>query len=1421
MSLLDKIVASSLNEAKITKRLADLSYSAINGERQEVVSYAPEGVVMLGQMGREKPLDAITKEMIQEYQEEQQKPVEFVDGVPMKYKQTGMKVDFKPIVDYTEYENRLKDAKANRGFSALNIVKIERALKEADNERKVIEYDMANRIITPQVLKSKEKNDREIAILKDAYQVARKKLEQDTYNVMQTEKTIDEIKKQNAINKEENDKQMALYTTELTQRNRNRLNIQQQPYESDFDYYRRLKEIERERFDPVLYKQISLNSNIKQLKEKLPNLFKETSMVEDIIKKLNDQQKFVVNKNFDAVQSEFMSRYGYNPSMSVDTATTEIIDILKDIASSRFATGLRESDAIKRGRTELINKEIQDDIADQIKEQVLSNSPATAATTLQNAMRNKFARKKYADKQTEQYEKGQVAPIIQAIMKRKGIQPLYNKIIEEGLPAATKLQGAMKRQGIQPFKQTKAAASLLEAVLKRKGTKPFQDTKEEAATLLQSAFRGYKGRKEYKKQEAIREKQLERIRWYPVKMPDNPWGQTVYDEDTGTMITYPSYEEARKQAEEEYLNRLRLANVINKPVRKYLTKKAEMERAKAEAEYPAKAAARAAQVATMTPSSLFARPEQPLTPRQQEISTEEMRKAEAKRKYQETMAKFVPPEVQLKAPDFAKMSTEEIQGVMTTLENYVEKLAPPGEYWRNPTKEWAKQDQNIKNALNAYDRAENAFIKSKRRPEAATKIQQFTRTRRKAKLILDTAKKLKQERDVIIKNTVSGIMSGLVTDVEKKVAADEVKKRQATLEMLKEEMYKLSGATTIPGESPVPLSREVSSAVFAPPERQEQAVIKMQSVLRGRKGRKTAQQIRAIKAEQARLEQEQKVAEQQQKVEKQASTIIQSALRGRKGRQEAQQARLEQEQKLAKLQLRQVGATKLQSVLRGRKGRQTAQQMRAIKAEQARLEQEQKVAEQQQKVEKQASTIIQSALRGRKGRQEAQQMREQQATKVIKDVLQYQGMRKDVRSAINREIGDRIAKANLARGRAEQERQLAIARQKAYDDTYNAVMSAGGSAASAAGMATTAAARVTASTIGYVVPAVAGVATNVATSALTGLGRSMGFFKTAEEKAAEAERKRIAEEKRKATAEAAKKIKELEKLQKQLEEQKRKEEEKKQKPKQRTPSPPKEDDPLAQSMAKLEELKRKQAVIDINAERLLKRTEFPSFTRKELKEMPPDVLNSYLYLAPSGAPLSADAYEAKYGVNENYRKIWEEKERRTRQRYESQLKPEPTTVAEVLAAKLTTPKSPSPPKPPPLPTGIDLRAKDFDEMTSAEIQKRFDDYDRYLRSRTPDGKIVISTGAPWYDRDYKDVHNAWQRASNALTKAKKAGRGIGKKIPKSRKVTVSQEDKMKNRLRLVVSQIQAGNTNPKLIIEVNKLYKKLYNIPNAYSLIKK
>ncbi len=60
MSLLDKIITSSLKDNATKKRSEQISVSAMNGQRQSEQTFKPEGVQVFGQMGREKPLSAIT-----------------------------------------------------------------------------------------------------------------------------------------------------------------------------------------------------------------------------------------------------------------------------------------------------------------------------------------------------------------------------------------------------------------------------------------------------------------------------------------------------------------------------------------------------------------------------------------------------------------------------------------------------------------------------------------------------------------------------------------------------------------------------------------------------------------------------------------------------------------------------------------------------------------------------------------------------------------------------------------------------------------------------------------------------------------------------------------------------------------------------------------------------------------------------------------------------------------------------------------------------------------------------------------------------------------------------------------------------------------------------------------------------------------
>ena len=117
-SLLDKIITSSLKDSATNKRLEQIAVSAINGQRQSEQTYQPEGVQMLGQIGREKPLTAITKEMIKEYQDEERAKPFMIDGEARKYMgatyEPEFPVPFEELKSTDRLETVLKDLYTER-----------------------------------------------------------------------------------------------------------------------------------------------------------------------------------------------------------------------------------------------------------------------------------------------------------------------------------------------------------------------------------------------------------------------------------------------------------------------------------------------------------------------------------------------------------------------------------------------------------------------------------------------------------------------------------------------------------------------------------------------------------------------------------------------------------------------------------------------------------------------------------------------------------------------------------------------------------------------------------------------------------------------------------------------------------------------------------------------------------------------------------------------------------------------------------------------------------------------------------------------------------------------------------------------------------------------------------------------------------
>ncbi len=119
----------------INKRLEQISYSAINGQRQEGGPYQPEGVQMLGQMGREKPLTAITKEMIQEYQEAEKARPYMVDGEARKYMGATYEPEFQfPYENVELIEDIIEKIRQGKTDTSYKIANIDSEIKKTNDK---------------------------------------------------------------------------------------------------------------------------------------------------------------------------------------------------------------------------------------------------------------------------------------------------------------------------------------------------------------------------------------------------------------------------------------------------------------------------------------------------------------------------------------------------------------------------------------------------------------------------------------------------------------------------------------------------------------------------------------------------------------------------------------------------------------------------------------------------------------------------------------------------------------------------------------------------------------------------------------------------------------------------------------------------------------------------------------------------------------------------------------------------------------------------------------------------------------------------------------------------------------------------------------------------------------------------------------
>ena len=480
-SLLDKIISSNLNENAINKRLEEISYAAINGQRQTEGTYKPEGVQMLGQLGREKPLEAITKEMIQQYQEDEQAKPYMVDGEARQYLgatyEPQFETPFENMRTVDEIDDIITRYTQARTDITSDIEKNEWDIKETIQQIASITDNINTEGYNLGKLYTLQKEKNRLERLKKERKELDKKISSYDYDLKNLDDNKKEVIKYNSVLKQKNRDEVLKYEQSLKDANKSRLNLQQQPYESEFDYYQRLKEVEKQKFDPILYKKYAENEATKKLKPNLDELFSDTSFKENVIKNINAEDKFMINRLFDKVGKAYLDEYGYNNTRLSPKMTAEALKRILNTVKGQEISPLQA--ALQRNRqreiysdTIALARDRQDLEARQAEQQ-------TAATQLQARMRQRPQREIYSDtialardrqdlgaRQAAAAEQAAAATQLQARMRQRPQREIYSDAV-------------VLRRDRQDLEARQAAAAAEQAA---------------AATNIQRIFRGNEGR---------------------------------------------------------------------------------------------------------------------------------------------------------------------------------------------------------------------------------------------------------------------------------------------------------------------------------------------------------------------------------------------------------------------------------------------------------------------------------------------------------------------------------------------------------------------------------------------------------------------------------------------------------------------------------------------------------------------------------------------------------------------------------------------------------------------------------------------------------------------------------------------------------------------------------------------------------------
>ena len=271
----------------------------------------------------------VTKEMILDYQQEMRKPIE-IDGVKYNYHPSSIdidKVEYGPPIAEELTPREIRDLEDEKNFLLQQlqyyqeeVLRFEREVKPARR----LDYDEQKSILvqrnrTLQILQldvdfddEMGRIDARIQNLNDAITDNEVQLDQINFRIISNDRN----KRMNQADRlrvdKENVQRLKAYKEDLNLLNKGRLNVEQQPNESEDEFRTRLRDTGMMTYDEDAMSKSAELYNREKMKERMMEIHRDTVMTGNALKSFDADQLFEMNKNWSKLKQNFIKIYGFN-----------------------------------------------------------------------------------------------------------------------------------------------------------------------------------------------------------------------------------------------------------------------------------------------------------------------------------------------------------------------------------------------------------------------------------------------------------------------------------------------------------------------------------------------------------------------------------------------------------------------------------------------------------------------------------------------------------------------------------------------------------------------------------------------------------------------------------------------------------------------------------------------------------------------------------------------------------------------------------------------------------------------------------------------------------------------------------------------------------------------------------------------------